>query len=252
MSSGYLGKVTSLFGAGKPVCTRYSQLEYTLITQIVTSAKSHLHVLLHAFSACEIPALQKTLRGLIVHLLSNSVVFQNNQAEASLWVSALLLARHSNNTQDLPEGLSLVDEAAAVISFVDDCLQRCLKAPYRYFEDMQALYRPEAPKSEFDGLPGPLIMTVLEQLPANKRISPSDAFALATFLRKLVLRLSGVQRDLSFLHRIAAKIDDIFHPEALFNDSPLISQAIRREVRIMRNYLPPTHASPPLNLKIGS
>ncbi|KAJ7780624.1 ribosome 60S biogenesis N-terminal-domain-containing protein [Mycena maculata] len=203
------------------------------------STKSHLHALLGAFSACQIPALRDTLKHLIVHLLSGSIVFQQNQGEPSLWLAALPVARDSATTTEMPDDVSLTDEAATVIGFLDDCIQRCLKTPYRYIEDMQAVY-PET-QSIRDDMPSPLIMTVLEQLGvkvASKQASPSDVFALATFMRKLVLRLSSVQNDLSFLHQVAAKLDEVL---GLFNESPVISNAIRREMRIMRSCLPQTH-----------
>ncbi|KAJ7675860.1 ribosome 60S biogenesis N-terminal-domain-containing protein [Mycena polygramma] len=209
-----------------------------------SSGKSHLHVLLDAFSACEIPALRNTLNGLVVHLLAESVIFQKNQDEPALWLSALPSARHSSNDGELPEGLSLMDEAATVIVFLDDCIQRCLKTPYRYIEDMQALTSPGTGKLTPDELPSPLVMTVLEQLRAkvaNKGAPPSDLFVVVTFLRKLLMRLSGAQRDLSFLHHIAAKIEETLSPAVLSSQTPLVSNAICRETRIIGICLSSVH-----------
>ncbi|KAJ6559224.1 ribosome 60S biogenesis N-terminal-domain-containing protein [Mycena vulgaris] len=223
----------------------------------VSSAKSHLHVLLDAFSACETPALRKTLKVLIVHLLSESIVFQQNQEEPSLWLWALPTARRpSTNSYESQEGVSLTDETPTVIGFLDDCIQKCLKTPYRYIEEMQTIHRPETQQSARDELSSPLIMTVLEQLAAKmsskKQASPSDIFALAIFLRRLVPRLAGLQQDLSFLHQIAAKIDEILGPDALFSSHPLISRAIRREMEMMRRCLPPNHTRTDLHAKGSS
>ncbi|KAJ6584939.1 ribosome 60S biogenesis N-terminal-domain-containing protein [Mycena capillaripes] len=218
-----------------------------------SSGKSHLHVLLDAFSACDIPALRSTLNGLIVHLLSESIIFQRNQEEPSLWLSALPTARRSSNgSLELPEGFSVTDEAATVITFLDDCIQRCLKAPYRYIENMQTLNSPGIQKLTPDELPSPLVMTVLEQLSAkvvNKSASPSNVFALATFLRRLVLRLSSAHHDLSFIRHVAAKIDETLGPDTLFGQYPVISNAIRREMKIMLmgGCLAPIHSSRPLD-----
>ncbi|KAJ7109702.1 ribosome 60S biogenesis N-terminal-domain-containing protein [Mycena crocata] len=209
-----------------------------------SSGKSHLHVLLSAFSACEIPALRNTLTKLVVHLLSESIPFQQNQEEPSLWLSALPKARPSSSHHKTPEGVSLADEAETVITFLDDCVQRCIKGPYQYIEDLQTLYHAESEQSSRDEIPSPLIMTILEQLRAKmkgKQPSPSDVFALAAFLRRLVLRLSSTQHDLSFLHRIVSKINDILGPDTLFSNYPVASDAIRREMKIMSRCLLPTH-----------
>ncbi|KAJ6512246.1 ribosome 60S biogenesis N-terminal-domain-containing protein [Mycena vitilis] len=209
-----------------------------------SSGKSHLHVLLNAFAACEIPALRNTLNNLVVHLLAESIVFQKNQEEPALWLSALPSARRCSNDSDLPEGLSLVDEAATVIVFLDDCIQRCLKTPYRYIEDMQALASPGTAELTTDELPSPLVMTVLEQLrakAASKGAPPSDLFAVVTFLRKLLVRLSGAQSDLSFLHHIAAKIEETLSPAVLSSQIPLVSNAICKETRMIRICLSSVH-----------
>ncbi|KAJ7250903.1 ribosome 60S biogenesis N-terminal-domain-containing protein [Mycena haematopus] len=215
-----------------------------------SSEKTHLHVLLNAFCTCENPALRKTLNGLVVHLLSESIIFQNNPDEPSLWLSALPTACSSSSAHPFPEDPSLAGEAATVISFLDDCIQRCLRTPYKYIEDMQAQHGAGTQKSTPDDLPSPLVMAVLEQLSAriaSKQASPSNVFALAMFLRRLVLRLSSIQCDLLFLNHIAATIDETLGAGALFGQCPRISNAIRREMKTMRSCLPPMHSPRPLN-----
>ncbi|KAJ7670238.1 ribosome 60S biogenesis N-terminal-domain-containing protein [Mycena rosella] len=260
-----LGATTSQADDERDVTTRLNTVRQLHVLRLLNesdqfvwsgktgSAKTHLHILLSAFSACETPALRKTLKLLVVHLLSESIVFQQNKEEPSLWLSALPTARRPPNTSyKSPEGVSMADEAAAVIGFLDDCIQKCLKTPYRYIEEMQALHRPDIRQSAPDELPSPLIMAVLDQLKAkiaSKQPSPSDVFALAMFLRRLVLRLAGVQHDLSFLRQIATKIDEIFGANNMFGDYPDTLDAIRREIRITRSCLPPTHARRDLDLE---
>ncbi|KAJ7644108.1 ribosome 60S biogenesis N-terminal-domain-containing protein [Roridomyces roridus] len=215
-----------------------------------TGGKSHLYVLLRAFSACHVPALRDTLKRLVVHLLSESIVFRQNKVEPSLWLASLPVAHPSSEGSTfLPVHNSLPDETATVLDFLDDCIQRCLKTPYRYIEDMQALY---ATGSQHDDMLSPLIMTILEQLRgkmASEQGSSPAVFALATFVRRLLLRLSTLQQDLSFLRQIGVKIDDILSPESLAEQSPIFSAAIRREVRILLSCLSPTHASRDENME---
>lgn len=187
----------------------------------------------------------------MIHLLSEGIVFQQNQTEPSLWLAALPTALHSSkNSTELPDDVALTDEAATVIGFLDDCLQRCLKTPYRYIEEMQSLHTEAQP----DDMPSPLIMAVLEHLGAkvaSKQASSSDLFALATFLRKLMLRLSTAQHDLSFLRHVAGKIDGILSPDALSKQGAVVSSAIRREMKMMHNCLPQTHVRRDLELGHG-
>ncbi|KAJ7175823.1 ribosome 60S biogenesis N-terminal-domain-containing protein [Mycena filopes] len=134
-------------------------------TQHWSSGKSHVHVLLDAFAACEIPALRITLNRLVVHLLSQSIIFQKKQ-----------------------------DEPFPVAFCTTDCssfFQRrdASRTPYQYIESMQAARGSETQKLTPEELPSPLIMTVLEQLAAkigSSKVSPSEVLALATFLRKLM------------------------------------------------------------------
>ncbi|KAJ7095895.1 ribosome 60S biogenesis N-terminal-domain-containing protein [Mycena belliarum] len=212
-----------------------------------SSGKSHLHVLLGAFAACENPALRTTLKLLLVDLLSESIIFQQNQEEPVLWLSALPFTRRTyNDRYELSEGISLAEEAEIVIAFLDDCIQRCLKTPYRYIEDMQSLYRSETEQLG-DELPGPLIVVVLEQLGAKMAskhtLLPSTVLALARFLRQLLLQLSGMQHGLTliFQRQIANNIAEMLALEDVFSNCPAIFEAIRREVEIIRSCLPPTH-----------
>ncbi|KAJ7069818.1 ribosome 60S biogenesis N-terminal-domain-containing protein [Mycena amicta] len=186
------------------------------------SDKTHSHVLLDAFCSCKIPALQRTMRSLIVNFLSQSVIFYGNPDEPSLWISAIPLASMKDEP---PEGLSHSEAATEVVAFLDDCIQRCLKKSNQYIEEMQAL--------QFSDLPSPLIMTALEQLRAKSTsMQPSHLLAIVMFLRRVVLRLSSVQRDLAFLLRIVERIDQV-----LSGASP----ATRRQISAMRQHLPPTH-----------
>ncbi|KAF7299108.1 hypothetical protein MIND_00859100 [Mycena indigotica] len=190
------------------------------------SGKTHSNVLLDAYCSCEIPSLQQTLHNLVVSLLERSNIFENSPGEASLWISAIPLAHRVRNTPI--EGLSRADEAAAVVSFVDDCIQRCLQTPYRYIEEMQA--------TQFSELPSPLIMTAVEQLRAKMTgkspLPPAHLLAITTFLMRLLSRLAGIQRDLGFLSYITENCS------GTLLDAP---QAVQRQFASLRQYLPPTH-----------
>lgn len=203
------------------------------------STRSHLYVLLRSFTrTTELFATRLALTSLLTRILSESIIFQRDPDEVHLWLSSLPTTRRLSAKS--PDGAPLTDEGESVVVFLDDCVQRCSKTPYRYIEEMQTYSQ----YSTSHKLPSPLLMTILEQLQAKlsgKLLSASDVLAVATFFRKLLYQLSSSQQDLEFLKTVAAKLDVILLPEALFPEYPVLTAGIRREVSILHrclNHLP--------------
>jgi len=161
----------------------------------------------------------------------------------------------------------LTDEGSSVVDFLDDCVQRCLKTPYRYLEEKDALARSVLQNvTEDEGhrvlsdhhevLCSPVLITVLDQLGAkiaNNLLTPSDVLAITTFIRKLVFNLSSKQHNLVFLSAIIDRVDVLVHP-GLFPQYPTIMTAIRGEMSILRFCLrhmqDPPFPPPPSNNSI--
>jgi len=114
---------------------------------------------------------------LLQHILSQTILFQEDVDEPSLWLSALPTTRRSTGSVS-PDGALLTDEAESVITFLDDCVQRCMKTPYRYIEELQGVVKDDNTANDhLDLYPSPLLMAVVEQLNAKigaKLLSPSD------------------------------------------------------------------------------
>lgn len=151
-----------------------------------------------------------------------------------------------SNDEEVIDGGPLLDEVEAVITFLDDCVQRCLKTPYRYLEEARSLAQTLTLNSaseqnySFEIYPSSLLMTVVEQLDAkvaNKLLIPSKVLGITSFIRKLLFYLTSKQSDLQFLHAVAVKIDAILRPERLFEEFPIFSGAIRREVGMLHTSL---------------
>ena len=197
-------------------------------------------ILLRALVSSAIPAIRAALSDLLRHILSQSILFQEDPHESDLWLKALPTVRPSND-EEVIDGGPLLDEVEAVITFLDDCVQRCLKSPYRYFEDVRSLAQTLDTASEqnysFEMHCSSLLMTIIEQLDAkvaNKLLIPSHVLGITSFIRKLLFYLLSKQLDLQFLHAVAVKIDAILRPERLFEGFPIFSGAIRREVCMLR------------------
>ena len=200
-------------------------------------------MLLKAYTTSDVPALRTALSQLLQHTLAESILFQEDPDEPYIWLASLPLSQRAPGTES-PDGVSLTDEADSVIAFLDDCLQRCLKTPYRYIEELYGYNNTtDSDNQGLDVYPSPLLMTVLEQFSIKvekKSLSPSDVLALATFVRKLVVGLMSKSQDIDILFTVAGKLDDMLSVDRLFASYPVVTAAIRREVAMLRISLQPT------------
>lgn len=211
-------------------------------------------MLLKAYNTTEVPATRLTITSLLKVVLSDSILFQEDPQEVYLWLDSLPATQRTVGAEAL-DGAMLTDEGDSVIDFLDDCVQRCLKTPHRYLEGRDSLAQSISTESAGSDesialdhqavLCSPLLVVVLDQLGAKiagKLLTPSDVLALATFVRKLVFKLSSKQRALDFLLAWTDRFDALLRPD-LFPEYPNIMTAIRREVPILRLYLGHTHVS---------
>ena len=99
---------------------------------------SHLHVLFTSFVRAEQAAERNALAELLNHILSQTILFQEDPDEPSLWLSSLPTTRRTASSIS-PDGAALTDEAESVITFLDDCVQRGMKTPYRTIGELQGL-----------------------------------------------------------------------------------------------------------------
>ncbi|TFK33679.1 ribosome 60S biogenesis N-terminal-domain-containing protein [Crucibulum laeve] len=209
-----------------------------------SSTHTYFYIMLKGLAAVDIPATRVALTQLLKHILSKSIIFQDDGDEPDLWLSSLPRTKRGPGAESL-DGALLTDEAESVITFLDDCVQRCLKTPYKYIEELYTLNGSNAGQTQdstdrLDTYPSPLLMTVLEQLDAKLKhsiLSPSDVLALASFLRKLVFRLSTKLQDLQPLRIVAEKVDSILQVDRLYKQYPVMTGAIRREVGMMKRNL---------------
>ncbi|KAJ3798099.1 ribosome 60S biogenesis N-terminal-domain-containing protein [Lentinula aff. detonsa] len=140
--------------------------------------QSPSHLLLWAFSRGSAPrnsrkcghhVLHNEIRRLLEQVLSRSLLFRRYEEkepryrggaveEVRVWLAALAdIKDHS--------------EADAIVDFLDDCVQRCMRTPERYldvFEEIRDANISDTARwpqeTTTGGLPSPLVMTLLEQL----------------------------------------------------------------------------------------
>lgn len=210
------------------------------------TSRSNLNVLLRGYVATTNRDIRTAITHLLHRALSASLLFQHDPEEVALWLEALPVMTRCPDTRT-PDGVLLTSEPDAVISFVDDCAQRCFKTPYRYLENLEELFRSADDAAEgvtlvagqSDRHPSPLLMTILEQFEAKVKgqlLSASDTLAIVTFIRKLCLKLLSKMDHAGPLRAVATRLNNIImgHPHA---DTSLILSAIQRELDYLNSIL---------------
>ncbi|KAJ7590818.1 ribosome 60S biogenesis N-terminal-domain-containing protein [Mycena floridula] len=201
------------------------------------SKLTYVGLLMKAYGVATNPATRAILSSLLQHLFSSSILFQDNPQEPELWLDCLPSTKRGP-TSISPDDAPLADELESVVIFLDDCIQRCLKTPYRYIEAMEATK--STTEAAVDSIPSSLLMTVLEQLNikvTNQLLTPSDVLALATFIRLLFLKLSTELSNLDILKTLADRILAVLDVDSLFPQYPHIRAATRHEMQTIRRYL---------------
>ncbi|TFK24236.1 hypothetical protein FA15DRAFT_423825 [Coprinopsis marcescibilis] len=215
---------------------------HTLMTQLLKFHPSTISQNQDATGGYE-SSINAQIGSLVKHILSSTLLFQDDPEEVDLWLNSLpigprrvkIVTRPKKkggdegdvNEEDeemetltlypeAPDGTRLTDERESVISFFDECVQRFLKAPYKYIEEMTSLTSTARSTSTSDSgageamdidsvaeptqnvskaaipTPSALLCTVVEQLLAKvkgKFLPPSDVLAITTYLRKLLFAL---------------------------------------------------------------
>ncbi|KIO12008.1 hypothetical protein M404DRAFT_994067 [Pisolithus tinctorius Marx 270] len=220
--------------------------QFTWSGKIASSSRTYFHVLLRTLSTTSVRALHTTLHELLQYVLATSVLFQEDPAEVDLWLASLpsgIVCRGPGT--ETPDGAPLTDEVDSVVTFLDDCTQRCLKTPYRYMEAMADLLQsnnapsPDAASvdAQVEAVASPLLMTVFEQIQAKingRLMSPSDALTVFTFARRLVFKLASKQEETGYraLRTLIDKLETHMASDNFFENHPSIRGAIRRELSI--------------------
>ncbi|KAI0052681.1 hypothetical protein FA95DRAFT_1483272 [Auriscalpium vulgare] len=206
-----------------------------------TGSLSPVHVLLQLYTMTQAVAVRDAVEALLQSVFSRSIIFQHDPDEVQLWLVALPVGIRASGVA-APDGTPLLDERAAVTIFLDDCIQRFLKTPHRYIEDLQRAFPPmgdHAASTDQDSHPSALVMTVLEQMSAKisaSLLSESDILALVTYTRKLITSFSSKIQMLHPLEELAAKLLSAVHVAGDVAEHKVVRQAIVREVGMVVAY----------------
>ncbi|KAF9094869.1 hypothetical protein BGX23_001439 [Mortierella sp. AD031] len=180
---------------------------------------SYLTKLLALFLTTAHPHIKALTRRLVSKLLGESILFQHDPSEASLWIEAIPISNYGRS--------QLTANQNQLLHFFDDCVARCLRTPYKYVDQssaiMKALQDPSAMEvdasndishtlsnSQHQDITkpfSPLLMTVLEQFQHVYTKDKDVALSITAFLHRLMPSLTWNQNRTSAhavecLHRI--------------------------------------------------
>ncbi|KAF9159695.1 hypothetical protein DFQ26_006281 [Actinomortierella ambigua] len=165
---------------------------------------THLAKLLTLYLTTSHKHIKSLARRLVSKLLGESILFQHNPVEATLWIDAIppITADGSSAT--------LAPLQVHLLQFLDDCVARCLRTPYKYVDqssrllkqlqdkasseqaakaaDDLALSLEFSPHQSFSQHFSPLLMTFVEQFQfvAVKPESQATADSVGCFLGRLL------------------------------------------------------------------
>jgi nucleolar pre-ribosomal-associated protein 1 len=207
-----------------------------------TGTRSHINILLSAYVSTGVVAVRDVIGALLRRLLSESILFEHDPDEVYFWLSSLPIGTRSNGT-GAPNESPLLDEQTAVISFLDDCIQLGLKMPYGYIEEVAVLSRGAAVNNDYqDGgnAASPLLATIMEQVFAKVSadiLCPLDVLAIVSFVRKLLVRLSGKQGSMVLLVQLSERLSSLPFNDKLTEEHAVVRRAVTREIISLKNYL---------------
>jgi nucleolar pre-ribosomal-associated protein 1 len=176
---------------------------------------------------------------LLRQTLSTTSAFQHDPDEVDLWLRSLPTTKRAPDAT-APDGTPLTDEGEAVIALLDDCLQRCIKTPYRYLEELQTLCMGINANADMSNsydpalLPSPMLATVLEQVQAKingNLLSPSDTLAAVTFVRKLLVSFACKVSSLQVLDGAAQRVRSLTVAPEYYGES--VRVGVEREGHIL-------------------
>ena len=195
-----------------------------------------------AYVSISVIAVRDVIGALLRRLLSESILFEHDPEEIYFWLSSLPIGTRSKGT-GAPDDAPLLDEQTAVISFLDDCIQLGLKMPYGYIEEVTVLSRGSIVNTDYqDGgnAPSPLLATIMEQVFARVSahlLRPLDVLAIVSFVRKLLVRLSGKQGSMVLSVQLSERLSSLPFDDGSTEEHTVARRAVTREIMTLKNYL---------------
>lgn len=207
----------------------------------VVGPRSYISILLMAYASVNITAVRDAIESLVQHIFSGSILFEHDPEEVHFWLSSLPIDARPLDAEN-PEHTPFLNEQAAVVKFLEDCIQLCLKSPYGYIEDL-CTSSSEATTANGYQLGGnalsPLLATVMEQISSRiaAGLGPSDTLSIVSFVRRLLVRLPGKMESLGLLICFSERLASLPASEIAEENHVNVAKAVSQEITILKNHL---------------
>jgi nucleolar pre-ribosomal-associated protein 1 len=194
-----------------------------------------------AYASVNITAVRDAIGSLIQHIFSGSILFEHDPEEVHFWLSSLPIYARPLDAES-PGHTPFLNEQAAVVKFLDDCIQLCLKTPYGYIEEL-CTSSSETTTANGYQLGGnalsPLLATVMEQIPSRiaAGLGPSDTLSIVSFVRRLLVRLPGKMESLGLLICFSERLASLPISEIAEENHINVAKAVSQEITILKNHL---------------
>lgn len=158
-------------------------------------SRSPVAAIIGMYLTTALPSLKAVAEKTATDLLGSSILFEHEPSEARLWIQALPLSVN-DDAQD------------AALSFLDNCIQRCIQTPFKYVDQVQILASegrdPLCPAARCQKA-SPLLATLVEQL--QYRLGRAEsALPYVDYLKRLVVNLAGSRECLCLLDAVISKV----------------------------------------------
>ncbi|RUP46033.1 ribosome 60S biogenesis N-terminal-domain-containing protein [Jimgerdemannia flammicorona] len=225
--------------------------DFKWASKAADSSTSHLTTLLTLYLSTNHTHVRHLVQRILHKLLSESILFQHDANEVRFWLEALPRNFLLSGVAGSDTAGVLSEDQKTVLQFMDDCIGRCLKTPYRYVDDVvnlvtavnQRLQTEQDPTNNVDvgGRPfiaqklrsitvdilaaqglssfthpySPLLATLLEQYLYVREQKPTFVTPIALFLSRLMKRLMRKQTVPFYLEESLRKVMDVIEMDGV-------------------------------------
>ncbi|EST09588.1 Nucleolar pre-ribosomal-associated protein 1, N-terminal [Kalmanozyma brasiliensis GHG001] len=241
--------------------TQAASFDWTAKPTGSSSNLSYLGLLLTLYVSTPLPQVKQACEDLIRSLLSSSSFFEHHPSEIEAWLASLPqfdTRTAQSEEQGEHDSVSVAThhpsvEQSRVISFLDECMLRCAKTPYRYIEAARQLVRDHgskenasvsgkdsnSPSDSTDLLASPWLMAIFEQftIRVEKGLFGGEddtVGALSAFFVRLLPVLCGYTRQTSAVEAMSVKIHDAIKGSPHYSSSVFLASTLISKIHSIR------------------
>ncbi|ORX35335.1 ribosome 60S biogenesis N-terminal-domain-containing protein [Kockovaella imperatae] len=185
-------------------------------------------LLLHLSTPHSITKMMTT--DLVYQLMAPTLMFDHDTGELAIFVESL----PRTPSGDVATKALALAQQIHILSFIDDCVRRFMKTPYRYIEELQDLNMDETPVVARESV-SPLLMTFVEQFQAKllgEHISTEAAATFLAYVRRVLLCLCG---KMSTPMVLSALVDRMEHGVREAREKGQERRGLDDLLKVMRN-----------------